>query len=79
MSATPITLDPTENELLLDVARRTGKPHEELLREALSLLAARYDAQDRLTKLRQARGIWRDRTDLPELGALRGEFDRMRG
>jgi hypothetical protein len=28
--------------------------------------------QDRLDKLRQARGIWRDRTDLPDLNSLRG-------
>jgi hypothetical protein len=32
---------------------------------------------DRLARIRQARGIWKDRTDLPDLRKLRGEFDRF--
>ena len=33
--------------------------------------------QDRLAKLRQACGIWRDRDDLPDFEALRREWDRF--
>lgn len=32
---------------------------------------------DRLAKLRQACGIWRDRDDLPDFEALRREWDRF--
>ena len=33
--------------------------------------------QDRLAKLRQACGIWRDRDDLPDPEELRSEWDRF--
>jgi hypothetical protein len=77
MTTTQINLDQSESEILQAVSQRTGKGHDELVREALSLLAARYVGQDRPALLRKARGIWRDRTDLPELQSLRDELDRF--
>lgn len=32
---------------------------------------------DRLDRLRRARGIWKDRSDLPELSELREEMNRF--
>lgn len=34
---------------------------------------------DRLRKMRVACGVWRDRNDIPDLRALRGEWERSRG
>jgi hypothetical protein len=42
--------------------------------EALNL--PRPNAKKRLANLRKARGIWKNRKDLPELRTLRGELDR---
>jgi hypothetical protein len=39
----------------------------ELIREAVDALAKQFDVRIRLEKVRAARGIWRDRTDLPDL------------
>ena len=33
---------------------------------------------DRLRRMRAACGVWRDRDDLPDLRALRGEWERAR-
>ena len=32
--------------------------------------------ENRLAKLRAARGLWREREDLPDFAALRSEWDR---
>jgi hypothetical protein len=32
---------------------------------------------DRLELMRQARGIWKERNDLPNFDRLRSEFDRV--
>ena len=74
---TQITLTETEGELLHTLSQCTGKTEEALLREALDLLAARVAAQDRLAAFRQARGMWKDRDDLPSLTELRADFDRF--
>lgn len=34
---------------------------------------------DRLRRMRAARGVWRDRTDIPDQRVLRGEWERSRG
>jgi hypothetical protein len=46
------------------------------LAEWLSARTAKPAADSRLEKFRQARGIWKDRNDLPDLQTLRREFDR---
>lgn len=33
---------------------------------------------DRLRRMRAACGVWRDRKDIPDLRALRGEWERLR-
>ncbi len=70
-----ITLTDAENEILRGMAQRTGKTQDELLHEAIKLLA-QPEQEDRLNLLRQARGIWKGRDDLPELRE-RDEFDRF--
>jgi hypothetical protein len=76
MDLVEITLPGTEGERLRDLSQRTGKSGGDLLREALDLLSARLMSQDRLDRLRRAKGIWKDRDDLSDLSALREEMNR---
>jgi Arc/MetJ-type ribon-helix-helix transcriptional regulator len=55
--------------------RRTGRSQSELIREALDAMLPGMQAGDRLAALRQVRGMWKDRTDLPDFAALRREAD----
>ena len=59
------------------IAEQTGKSEEELVREAVEQLIDQFDHAHRLALLRQARGMWQDRTDLPDFDAIRREFDRF--
>ncbi len=34
---------------------------------------------NRTEKMRQARGLWKDRQDIPDIRALRNEWDRNKG
>jgi hypothetical protein len=76
MDLVEISLPGAEGERLRDLSRRTGKSEGGLLREALDLLSARLMTQDRLDRLRRAKGTWEDRDDLSDLSALREEMNR---
>ena len=76
MATTQISLTEMESEMLEAISWRTGKAPEDLIREALDLLNARLASQDRRALLSRAKGIWRDRDDLPDWPALRKEMDR---
>ena len=42
----------------------------------LAVRTSRLDTKSRLANLRSACGIWKDRTDLPDVRALRTEWGR---
>lgn len=71
------SLTESENRTLLEISKATGKTFEELLREAVRMVIRQFQQNDRLILLRQARGIWKDRTDLPSPEILRKEWDRF--
>ena len=77
MATVHIHLTNQENESLLAIAQQTGKTQDELLREAINQLISQFDQEDRRALLQQARGIWKDRTDLPSIEVLRREWDRF--
>lgn len=84
MTRTQINLTDSQTDALRKLARRTGKTEDELLQEAVGKLIgevgeAEAKRQKRLKGLRQARGIWKDREDLPDLREVRKEFDRLSG
>jgi len=76
MVRTQIYLTEAERAALRTIARQTGKKQSELIRRALDDFIARFQPQDRQALLKQARGMWQGRADLPDFRALRREFDR---
>lgn len=64
---------------LRNLVRQTGQKQSELIRRALDDFICRFkppEQKDRLAMMEQARGIWKDRDDLPDFQTLRRELDR---
>ena len=77
MAIASIELSEQEMHALHELAHQTGKTQENLLHEAVTQLLTQRYPQDRLALLRQARGIWENHSDLPDVGKLRAEFERF--
>jgi predicted transcriptional regulator len=77
MVRTQIYLTEKEQAALRNLSRQTGKKQSELIRRAIDDFLDRHQPRDRRAMLEQARGIWKDRNDLPDFQALRREFDRF--
>lgn len=71
-----IYLSAAEREGLQALALRSGRSQSALIHEAIDVFLRQHQPQERLARLRQARGIWAQRTDLPDWSALRRELDR---
>ncbi len=76
MTENLISLTDADCQLLHSMAQLTGKSENQLLHDALDLLKAQVGIEGRRSLLRKARGIWRDRDDLPTLPELRREMNR---
>jgi hypothetical protein len=77
MLDTEINLTEQERNALQDISRRTGKTEGELVREALDQFIAQFQNEDQRKLMQQARGIWKDRQDLPSLQEIRNEWERI--
>ena len=73
---TQIYLSEQEHENLRVLAKRSGRTQSALIREAVDVFLQRQEAGGRLARLREGRGLWSQRNDLPDWGALRRELDR---
>ena len=78
MTVAQVNLTEGASEQLRAIAQRIGKTQDELIREAIDHLIAQYQHQDRKALMQEAKGIWKDRDDLPLLTGLRDEFDRLK-
>ena len=77
MIRTQIYLTEKEHTTLKLLTKQTGKSQSQLIRDAIDGLIELLNHQNRLYLLRQARGMWRERKDLPDFDELRGEFHRF--
>jgi predicted transcriptional regulator len=79
MVRTQIYLTEEEQAALRSLSRKTGRTQSELIRQAIDSFLAEENEFDRSVLLSQARGLWKDRSDLPDFQALRREWDRTGG
>ena len=77
MAIAELHLTEQEQTALATIAQRMGKTPDEVVHDAVKQLIAQFQSEARLDLLRQARGMWQDRTDLPSLTDLRREWDRQ--
>lgn len=71
MVRTQIYLTEMEQRALRSLASRRKKAQSELIRQAVDEFIARSQTSHRQALRERARGIWRDRSDLPDIRALR--------
>jgi Arc/MetJ-type ribon-helix-helix transcriptional regulator len=76
MVRTQIYLTERQRDELAAIAKAGGKKQSELIREAIDRLIDQSGRCRREAVLREAAGIWKDRTDLPDFKAMRAEWDR---
>ena len=76
MIETQINLTEQNRQALVEISLLTGKSQQELITSAIEELIKSYQQQKRLDLMRQARGIWQEREELPNLEQLRTEFNR---
>jgi Arc/MetJ-type ribon-helix-helix transcriptional regulator len=77
VARTQVYLTAEELEALQAFARTEGRSQSEMIREAIRPLLkraalARLSPEERWAGFEQARGMWKDRDDLPDLDQLRG-------
>lgn len=77
MSETEIKLTEQERNALQEIAQQSGKTESQLIHEAVNHFISEFQKKDRRLFMQKARGIWRDRRDLPELEELRREWNRV--
>ena len=76
MVRTQIYLTEQQRDKLAAIAKTVGKKQSELIREAIDRLIDQVSSSRRELVLREAAGIWKDRTDLPDFNTIRVEWDR---
>jgi hypothetical protein len=77
MERTQIYLTDQERKSLRTLATRLGQSQSALIRAAVDQYVRCYQEGNRLNLLRQARGVWADRRDLPDFKQVRRELDRL--
>ncbi len=77
MIRTQIYLTERQRSELTTISKILGKKQSELIREAVDRLIDQTGNSWREVILREAAGIWKDRTDLPDFKKIRTEWDRI--
>lgn len=76
MRRTQIYLTEEERKSLKLLSGLTGKKCSQLVREAVDLFIVQSKSSRCESALNRAAGMWKDRRDLPDFGALRRTWDR---
>ena len=76
MIRTQIYLTKDEHQGVAQLAKASGKKQSEVIREAIDEFLGKLGPQDKLSRVRKAKGIWKNRKDL-DLRAIRESFDRF--
>ena len=76
MIRTQIYLTEEEHSGICELARSTNRRQSELIRQAIDEYLTLKKPEDKLSKIRRAKGIWKNRTDL-DLSEIRAGFDRF--
>ena len=76
MIRTQIYLTDRQRAELAAISKVLGKKRSELIREAVDRLIDQAGHSRREMVIREAAGIWKNRTDLPDFNAIRTEWDR---
>lgn len=76
MIRTQIYLTESEKNRLESIALTRGVKQSELIREAVDELIEKYTPSQRLACIKQVRGLWKNRSDLPDLRDLRKGWGR---
>jgi len=76
MIRTQVYLTEEEKSELESIASTHGIKQSELIRRAIDDLIDRWGKERGLAALRGARGVWKDRQDLPDLRDMRQGWSR---
>jgi hypothetical protein len=77
MLTTHVTLNDQQTQALRSIAQRSGKTELEVIVEAVEqFIAQQTSAEDRQAAQQQAKGMWQDRADVPDLSSLREASNR---
>jgi len=76
MVRTQIYLTKHQRDELAAISKAAGRKQSELIREAVDRLIHQASHRRREAILREAAGIWKDRTDLPDFNSTRAEWNR---
>ena len=76
MVRTQIYLTEKQRNELIAMSRRQGKRQSELIREAVDRFLASSSSRRRQDAVCAAAGIWKNRDDILDFGAVRAEWDR---
>lgn len=76
MVRTQIYLTESQRNKLVVLSKTMGKSQSELIREAIDRLIVQTSHKQRELVLREAAGIWKERTDLPDFSVIRTGWDR---
>ena len=76
MVRTQIYLTERQRDDLAAIAKDRSKPQSEVIREAVDCFIEQWSRHGRERILREAAGIWSDRTDIPDYESIRASWDR---
>ena len=77
MIRTQIYLTDRQRSELEAISKSSGKKQSELIREAVDRLIDQESHKRRTIVLKEAAGIWKNRTDLPDFERMRSQWDRF--